>query len=508
VRISEIRVENFRSIADSGSLALDSINVLVGPNNSGKSSLINAIYQLQAGSPAPGIYVRKGALNWQVTAKIQNPNSQYQSFAGFHHSEGGAEIVIAMSSGSDHNRSIGASDGRTSTQGQGSNVEPQAWIYPVLSKRRVMGFQPNADRASAKTIRVDWSYLPARLSVAASQDFPGSGKYREACKQILGFVVTTIPAENGIQAGRYLDQNTTIELDAMGEGVTSIVGLLVELATAEKKLFLIEEPENDLHPAALKALLELIIDSSQRNQFLISTHSSIVVRYLGAVNDAVILKVGLDDQQNPPATNFTPVESTPAGRMEVLNDLGYELSDFDLFDAWLILEESSAETLVRQYFTKWFAPKLVGRLRTIAAQGTGDVGPKFRDLERLLLFGHLEGAYKSRVWVLCDGDDSGKTAIDSLRAKFKDWPEQNFLCLAQTDLEFYYPPRFQQAITATMDLHGVAKREAKLALFKTVIAFIEKDEMHAKKEFEGSAVEFISVLREIECAVVKNFTGR
>jgi len=63
----------------------------------------------------------------------------------------------------------------------------------------------------------------------------------------------------------------------MGEGLANIVALLSELAVNSGKLFLIEMPENDLHPQALKALLDLILESSKRNQFIISTHSNIVV---------------------------------------------------------------------------------------------------------------------------------------------------------------------------------------------------------------------------------------
>jgi predicted ATPase len=35
----------------------------------------------------------------------------------------------------------------------------------------------------------------------------------------------------------------------MGEGVMNILGLIVHLAIAENRLFLVEEPENDVHPA-------------------------------------------------------------------------------------------------------------------------------------------------------------------------------------------------------------------------------------------------------------------
>ena len=53
--------------------------------------------------------------------------------------------------------------------------------------------------------------------------------------------------------------------------------MLAEITLAKNKLFLIEEPENDLHPKALKALLELILESSASNQFVISTHSNTLI---------------------------------------------------------------------------------------------------------------------------------------------------------------------------------------------------------------------------------------
>jgi hypothetical protein len=58
----------------------------------------------------------------------------------------------------------------------------------------------------------------------------------------------------------------------------------------------------------------------------------------------------------------------PAARVAALSDLGYELYDFNLFDGWLILEESSAERIIRDYLIPWFVPRLT-RVRTIAAGG-------------------------------------------------------------------------------------------------------------------------------------------
>ena len=51
----------------------------------------------------------------------------------------------------------------------------------------------------------------------------------------------------------------------MGEGVTNILGLITDLCVAENNIFLIEEPENDIHPKALKALLDLIASKADAN---------------------------------------------------------------------------------------------------------------------------------------------------------------------------------------------------------------------------------------------------
>jgi hypothetical protein len=120
--------------------------------------------------------------------------------------------------------------------------------------------------------------------------------------------------------------------------------------------------------------LELIVESSANNQFVVSTHSAIVLRVLGASQGAQIVKVELSEDPLP-ISSYSSVPATSESRLAVLRELGYEFSDFDLYDVWLILEESSAERLVRQYFVKWFAPGLVGRIRTVAAEGTGDVEP-------------------------------------------------------------------------------------------------------------------------------------
>jgi AAA domain, putative AbiEii toxin, Type IV TA system/AAA ATPase domain len=500
--IRTVEIANFRSIKNSGPVNLGPITVLVGPNNSGKSSFIHALYQIQLGAPPPAGYVRKGEDNWRVTITADLPDGD-RFGAEFSQSRVSIELHYRSTPASELFIELKGGPSRSMVLRPMPQEEAHAYVVPVLAKRKVATFQRTVDKGTAGTIRADWSYLPARLSKIGNQDFPGSSVYRNACTELLGFVVTQFPSDNGIQAGRYIDADTTIELEAMGEGVTSLAGILAELATAKNKLFLIEEPENDLHPTALKALLELIIESSKNNQFIVSTHSAIVLRFLGASKEAEILKVNLSTDTLP-TSSYTPVPPNPESRLAVLRELGYELSDFDLYDVWLILEEASAERLVKQYFLKWFTPRLVGRLRTVAAQGTGDVAPKFRDLERLCLFGHLEDSYKDRIWVLCDGDASGVEAINKLRKTYGSWKEDRFGLLEHDAFELYYPPRFSEKVKSALAKTGLSQREAKRELLLSVLEFIDEDEPRAKTEFELSAREFRNLLLKIESELLGN----
>lgn len=150
-----------------------------------------------------------------------------------------------------------------------AGVDPKHFIVPFLSKRKTAHYQEDVRSEHALRVNSDLSYLAAKLSRIANPGFPEYRSYSSACDEILGFVVTATPSANGQRPGMYLPDRQIIPIDQMGEGVPSIVSLLADLAVSKGKLFLIEEPENDLHPRALKALLDLIIESSQANQFVI-----------------------------------------------------------------------------------------------------------------------------------------------------------------------------------------------------------------------------------------------
>ncbi|WP_326946658.1 hypothetical protein OG439_46260 [Amycolatopsis sp. NBC_01307] len=177
--------------------------------------------------------------------------------------------------------------------------------------------------------------------------------------------------------------------------------------------------------------------------------------------------------------------------------MGYELFDFDLADGWLLLEESSAQAIIRNYLIPWFVPRLA-RIQLVSAGGVGKVEPAFEDFRRLFLYAHLEKHYQGRAWVVVYGDELGKKTIQSLRTAYKSWSDDHFQTWSEEDFERYYPPRFASEMQRVLALSHREKREPKRRLLEQVKTWCEANADEAKREFEQSATEVIEFLRKID----------
>ena len=67
MRVQSLQIKGFRSFVETPQIELDAINVLIGANNSGKSSVLRALYLLQLGSADPFADVRDLGKGGQVS---------------------------------------------------------------------------------------------------------------------------------------------------------------------------------------------------------------------------------------------------------------------------------------------------------------------------------------------------------------------------------------------------------------------------------------------------------
>lgn len=531
MKIKSLKIENLKSYPQANIEFSPRINLLVGENNSGKTTIIRSLLNLQYHA-----FGKKDIRSNEVSAKtlIQLNNVEETDLLLFLGQQNLDLIslpnkMIDVYWGTAVNQKntlleefLFAPSGKISWNFRESSNDKQAenlpikflrfpddedrfnFIYPFLAKRKTEYYDSNMSRDQYFKVQETLRNIASRIQRLVNPSHPKHEAFVSACMDILGFKVGVIPVDteggNSHEPGIFVTTTSTIPVRSMGEGVINILGFIVTLLCEDNKLILVEELENDMHPSALKKLLSLIKDKAENNQFVISTHSNIVLKYLGATSESKIFLTETtknQGQNSVPTSIVNAVQNDPVSRMQVLEKLGYEFNDFDLFDAYLILEESSAECLIRDFLIPSFVPELYGRLRTIAAKGVDDLEARVIDFERLFVFVHTTPVYRRRAWIVADGDKAGRDCISSLRTNFKTWPAHHFLTFSKNNFEEFYPDRFQNRVKEAFVLQGEKKRKAKEKLIKDVMKWTLEHRSDADKEFKTSASEVIDLLMQI-----------
>lgn len=498
MRVTKLSLENIKSFAGEHSIEVSkNINLLVGPNNAGKTTILKSIYLLQNKSAITFNDKTLGTENSKVQIFFEDIKTYVEKHKRY--STEYDRVIKSFESDSEKTSITGPNGGVTFSEFP--SFEPQNIIYPFLSKRKNGEYDESVNQQATNSVTDNFQHLNAKLTRLCSVGFPQSESYKKSCQDIVGLFISTVAAGNGQKAAYVIDEFSQIDLVAMGEGTLNLLGLIERLCVAKNQIFLIEEPENDIHPKALKALLNLIEIKSNDNQFFITTHSNIVTKYLGSVSGSKIFKVSMtiDEKSRVPVSNIKLVENTPEARREVLEELGYEFYDFDLHKGWLFLEEATAERVIREFLIPHFADNLRGSLATFSAKSISEVKLKFDDFNRLFVFTHLQPIYKNRAWVIIDGGDKEAEIITRMKGMYSTsgWCEDNFQQFTQHDFERYYPERFQPKVDEILKLNGKEKSTKKTELLLEVKEWWEKNPEEAKKEFEISAKEVIEKLQNI-----------
>lgn len=496
MRLLSFGLRGIRSFEDPISIDLgNGCNIFVGQNNAGKSTLLKSI------------------TCWQMSgfddADYSMPNASINIVV----SEIGSHDLVSVRTGAEVVNYVwtlrGAQPSQTTpikTQYHNGTVFgsrwPDSFIIPYSAKRKASTFEEGVTLAHQNRIDGTFSTLYARIDRVASPGSTAHEKYKNSVENILGFFVGTRASINGKTAGVYLTDDRFVTIDRMGDGVSEITALLVDLSLAKGKLFVLEEPETNLHPKGLKALLAVIRESAAYNQFIVATHSNIVVRELGADASTRIFRVHRDGDLPSSPSRVDCLENDVASRSALLRELGYEFVDFDLHDAWLFLEEASAESIVRDILIPYFAPSLMGRLRTFSVAGVSNLEPSISEFQRLVTFVHLQPAYRGRIWIRSDGDEPGIRAVEEIRLKFPYLDEHHASTFAHRQFEMYYPPRFQAETDAALAITDKRTRaSAKSALLNRVLKWSSENPDEARPEWQTSALEPIELLQGIATAL-------
>lgn len=470
------------------------INLLVGSNNSGKSVILQSIYALQSAGPELYTMARRGVAPNLVSVEVVVGTKFI-----------GGEIISNQPLPEGEFRQMAVIGGHGVSYDQNmigafSSSKEESRVLALWSNRKLPVYDIDANLAKASLVNGTLSNLNVFVDSVLSQGDIKSQRFQECVRDILNIEVKCDHVESGRAVGEKLGNGQMIRLESLGDGVPHLLWLIGALTTMENRIFVIEEMENDLHPRALKKLCDLIVKASENNQFFISTHSNIVIRHL-AEPSTKVFKVSKDIVEGLPTTSVLVAESFEE-RMDLLQELGYSHADYYLHQAYLILEESSMERLIRQFLIPWFAPNLIGKLQTIAADGVADVEPRFREFRRLFTFLYKADIYRNNTWVVTDGDQIGRETIITMRAKFgADFNVARFHHWKLDGMEEYLPGNFKERGRAIKLQPEKLRWNLKKELYRELFDWIMANEDEAMEVLKGTADEILEYLSGISTAL-------
>jgi len=333
--ITRFRVENFSSFQDSNWIELDKhLNIFIGQNNSGKSAILKALNFPLAGNAHKNPDLFRGAelktpfvsLDVRVTpAEIfhrfsllrerpifpgRGPQTQFATEIASFISDLDTEIELQFSRlplqvttprngssiesfRSDNNQNyyiFSLVNGAPLSQGRSSDRDNLAKIIDGESsegffyfdaQRLNLGVSPWSSEARLKS---NASNLAAVLAYLQGARRPIFDLIESHVIDIIGGIdrITVTPRENSHEILIWPDRTSRYEdlsfsLNESGTGVGQILAIVTAMVTAEQSVFLIDEINTFLHPAAVKRLMSLIKSDYNHHQYILSTHSSDVI---------------------------------------------------------------------------------------------------------------------------------------------------------------------------------------------------------------------------------------
>ena len=327
MKLLKLRATSYRSLRHE-TIELTDLNLFIGPNASGKSTILDALRFLSEGVRArdfrQAAFSRGGIVHmaWkgedanqiELVVRLENNGTEYEwsvrlvrSGYDFYVTEHVAELPDASSppvSLLDANQGEGwwwsGKEGRVELKQDPTSCALAAAAadasFPARDVAEFIGrwgfFDPNPF-----LLRRDWTGVEAgrlehygrnlggtlyALKASSSLKFE---KIVQATQSILGLPSEIEPRES--DEGRFYfaqsEPGLQHKVHQMGvsSGTLRMLALMTALfAEADVTLLGIEEPENYVHPTALSSFVKHLLDARERVQFMVTTHSPLLLDFL------------------------------------------------------------------------------------------------------------------------------------------------------------------------------------------------------------------------------------
>jgi hypothetical protein len=115
-------------------------------------------------------------------------------------------------------------------------TRPNHLIVPFLAKRKAASFGQDVSINQQQNLSGTLDNLYSRIDLLAPSGHPDNAAFTAAVDEIIGVPISTKSSPGGKQAGFYVNRDKFITLDRMGDGVSEMIALIVELVTERNEL--------------------------------------------------------------------------------------------------------------------------------------------------------------------------------------------------------------------------------------------------------------------------------
>lgn len=319
--IQSMTIKNYRVFKDFELDQAARVNLIVGTNNSGKSSLLEAIYLLTSKVPDSSLMYILGERG-EYTSKPNNPRYARRFIGGYlishifngHQLNKDCSVLIQSTTLAQLLLRVSIQDIRHKEENkvvQLSLMEDEDFEVDTHAGRLVFeqiksGDEPQKDVLLISEGLVPFRNYPRRISMPEQEsrlvttDYlaydelttlwdsitltPKEDKVVEALKIIEPKVdrisFTSRQNSNSGILLKFRDESEPIPLSSMGDGMRRVLGLVASLVSVEAGTLLIDEIDTGLHYGVLKNMWRLILETATKgdSQVFATTHSWDCVR--------------------------------------------------------------------------------------------------------------------------------------------------------------------------------------------------------------------------------------
>ena len=265
------------------------LNILVGPNNSGKSTLIEAVHMLSVNRDIIPQTARNELTNKKVFIEAVDEIENVMTLST---TENGGAYVERKWNGS----KIISGENKLNT-------------YVLNNKRNFSSTFSNNYQQSRDNYNGNAGNDEYRKDNYYNQNFGGRlleiyNNKRSIFDECLGKVFNPVPewTIDSINGGEmFLEfsfNGVEHSSQGAGDGYINIFNIIDALYDSEENnVILIDEPEVSLHPDIQKKLLEVLIEYSKDKQIIVSTHSPYFINWNVISDKAKIIRFKKDNNQ-------------------------------------------------------------------------------------------------------------------------------------------------------------------------------------------------------------------